>query len=122
MATGGRILHHLRQRLPDRHTTVLLVGYQAAGTRGRSLQEGAPSVRIHGQDVPVRARVETVHGLSAHADRNEILRWLRDFAEPPQCTYVVHGEPGSAQALAETVRDVLGWEARVAEDGQNVAI
>ena len=82
MATGGRILHHLRRRLPDAKTTVLLVGFQAAGTRGRLLQDGARTVRIFGEDVPVRARVETIHGLSAHADADGLLRWLADRDRP----------------------------------------
>jgi metallo-beta-lactamase family protein len=120
MATGGRVLHHLARRLPDPATTVLLVGFQAAGTRGRSLQDGAATLRLHGQDVPVRARVESVQGLSAHADREEILRWLSGFKTPPRQTYVVHGEPGPAAALAETIRATLHWEARPAADGETV--
>jgi metallo-beta-lactamase family protein len=83
MATGGRILHHLRNRLPDPRTTVLLVGFQAAGTRGRSLQDGAAALKMFGEQVPVRARVATLHGLSAHADREETLRWLGGFRRPP---------------------------------------
>jgi metallo-beta-lactamase family protein len=122
MATGGRILHHLKLRLPDPRTTVLLVGFQSAGTRGRALQEGARTIRIHGQDVPVRARVETLGGLSAHADREEILRWLSGFRRPPGQTYVVHGEPGPAQALADTLQTRLGWKAQVARDGETVAL
>jgi metallo-beta-lactamase family protein len=122
MATGGRVLHHLARRLPDPATTVLLVGYQAAGTRGRSLQNGAATLRLHGQDVPVRARVESVQGLSAHADRDEILRWLAGFKTPPRQTYVVHGEPGPAAALAETIRATLHWEARPAADGDTVEL
>ncbi len=120
MATGGRILHHLARRLPDPRTTVLLVGFQAAGTRGRSLQEGAAALRMHGRDVPVRARVESVQGLSAHADRADIMRWLSGFKEPPRQTYVVHGEPGPAAALAETIRSTLRWQARPAADGETV--
>jgi metallo-beta-lactamase family protein len=122
MATGGRVLHHLKRRLPDHRNTVLLVGYQAAGTRGRSLQEGARFVRIHGEDVPVRAQVETVDGLSAHADQSELLRWMGGFARPPRQTYVVHGEPGAAQALAAAIRERLGWKAEVAEDGATVEL
>jgi len=116
MATGGRILHHLKMRLPDTRTTVLLPGFQAEGTRGRALAEGAPSVRIHGQVIPVRARVATLDGLSAHADRNELLRWLRGFERPPRMTYVVHGEPHAARSLADAVRAQLGWAVAVAED------
>jgi metallo-beta-lactamase family protein len=120
MATGGRVLHHLKRRLPDHRNTVLLVGYQAAGTRGRSLQEGARFLRIHGEDIPVRAHVEMVDGLSAHADQSELLRWMEGFARPPRQTYVVHGEPGPAQALASVIRERLGWQAEVAEDGATV--
>jgi metallo-beta-lactamase family protein len=122
MATGGRILHHLEHRLPDPRTTVLLVGFQAAGTRGRSLEEAAAALRMHGRDVPVRARVESVHGLSAHADRDDILRWLAGFKVPPRQTYVVHGEPGPAEALAETIRGKLGWDARTARDGETIEL
>jgi metallo-beta-lactamase family protein len=122
MATGGRILHHLALRLPDRRTTVLLPGFQAAGTRGRALQEGAASLRIHGADVPVRARIETIDGFSAHADRTEILAWLAHFRAPPRHTWVVHGEPGAASALAREIGSSLGWEASVAADGEEVAL
>ncbi len=122
MATGGRILHHLKLRLPDPRTTVLLVGFQSVGTRGRALQEGARTVRIHGQDVPVRATVETLGGLSAHADREEILRWLSGFRRPPGQTYVVHGEDRAAQGLAEALQTRLGWKARVARDGETVPL
>lgn len=122
MATGGRVLHHLRLRLPDPRTTVLLVGYQAAGTRGHTLQQGAAILRMQGQDVPVRARVETLDGLSAHADREEILRWLSGFEKAPRQTYLVHGEPGPAQALAEAVRQRLHWKVSVAGDGETVPL
>ena len=120
MATGGRILHHLEKRLPDPWTTVLLVGFQAAGTRGRLLQEGAKVLRMHGQDVPVRARVETIGGLSAHADQRDILRWLSGFKKPPRQTYVVHGEPGQSAALARTIAERLKWNVRPAMDGETV--
>ena len=120
MATGGRVLHHLEQRLPDPRTTVLLVGYQGAGTRGRSLQDGAATVQIHGQEIPVRATIETLDGLSAHADQEEIFRWLAGFKQPPQQTYLVHGEPEQAQALAQAIRTRLGWNVHVAQDGQTV--
>lgn len=109
MATGGRVLHHLRQRLPDSRTTVLLVGYQAVGTRGRTLQEGARSLRIFGEEVAVRAKVETVHGLSAHADSDGLMRWLRTASRPPKRVFVVHGDPEPAQALATRVEQELGW-------------
>jgi metallo-beta-lactamase family protein len=113
MATGGRVLHHLRQRLPDPRSTVLLVGYQAVGTRGRALEEGARWLRIFGADVPVRARVETEPRLSAHADAHELLRWLRTATRPPRRLFVVHGEPEAAAALADRVRRELGWSVSV---------
>ena len=113
MVTGGRVLHHLRLRLPDARTTVLLVGYQATGTRGWLLQNGASSVRIFGEDIPVRARVETIHGLSAHADADGLIRWLRTAARPPKRVFVVHGDPEPAKSLAERIKTELGWEATV---------
>ena len=120
MATGGRILHHLKLRLPDSRTTVLLVGYQAAGTRGRLLQEGAKTLRMYGEQVPVRAKVETLSGMSAHADRGEILRWLSGFKKAPRQVYIVHGEPEPAQHLAESIRSKFGWSVRPAVDGETV--
>jgi metallo-beta-lactamase family protein len=120
MATGGRILHHLQHRLPDPATTVLLVGFQAAGTRGRSLQDGAKTLKMFGEEVPVRARVETIHGLSAHADQAETLRWLGGFARPPRTTYLVHGEPEAANALAQAITAQYHWSVRVAQDGEQV--
>lgn len=122
MATGGRVLHHLKHRLPDERNTVLLVGYQAAGTRGRSLQEGAKFLRIHGNDVQVQARIELVDGLSAHADRDELLRWARGFEVAPAQTWVVHGEPRASQALATHLHQELGWRSAVAEDGATVEL
>lgn len=122
MATGGRVLHHLKRRLPDHRNTVLLAGFQAAGTRGRALQEGAPTVRIHGEDVPVRAQVATVDGLSAHADQNELLRWLRGFQRAPRQTYVVHGEASASQTLASVIEQQLGWRVAVAEDVATVPL
>jgi metallo-beta-lactamase family protein len=114
MATGGRVLHHLRVRLPDPRTTVLLVGYQAEGTRGRLLQDGARTLRIFGEDVPVRARVETIHGLSAHADADGLVAWLRTAAAaPPRRVFVVHGEAAAARTLAARIRGELGWDAVV---------
>ena len=122
MATGGRVLHHLKYRLSDHRTTVLLAGYQAAGTRGRALQQGAREIKIHGQMVEVRAHVETIDGLSAHADQGEILRWLRGFQRPPRHTYVVHGEGGPAGVLASVIERELGWRASVAADGATVPL
>jgi metallo-beta-lactamase family protein len=122
MATGGRILHHLQHRLPDPNTTVLLVGYQAAGTRGRSLQDGAKTLKMFGEQVPVRARVETIHGLSAHADQTEILRWLGGFQRPPGRTYLVHGEAQAAEALRAAIQARPGWTVQIARDGETAEL
>lgn len=109
MATGGRVLHHLKAGLPDSRNTVLLVGFQAEGTRGRRLVNGEKTIRIHGIDVPVHAHVALIDSMSAHADSTEILRWLRGFTRPPSMTYLVHGEPVAMQALRQTVAKELGW-------------
>jgi len=122
MATGGRILHHLVQRLPDPLTTVLLTGFQAAGTRGRALEEGAKQLTLFGQAVPVRARVERIDALSAHADCEETLRWLGGFERPPRATYLVHGEPEGAQGMAAAIKQRLRWDVRVAGDGETVEL
>jgi metallo-beta-lactamase family protein len=111
MATGGRVLHHLAQWLPDPASTVLLVGYQAAGTRGRRMQDGEKLIKIHGEMVPVHAQIETLSSLSAHADSGEIMRWLSGFSRPPRTTFVVHGEPDSAEALRDRIANELGWNA-----------
>lgn len=113
MAEGGRILHHLEFKLPDHRTTVLFVGFQAAGTRGRALQEGARSIKIHGKSVPVRARVETLDGLSAHADRGEILDWLGSAKSSPSAIHLVHGEPQATEALAGRIRERNRFDVRV---------
>lgn len=120
MATGGRVLHHLERRLPDPDAIVLLIGYQAAGTRGRALQDGAKTLRLYNQEVGVRARVLSIAGVSAHADQSELLRWLEGFATPPRETYVVHGEPQAADTFAALIRHRLGWSARVPADGESV--
>jgi metallo-beta-lactamase family protein len=122
MCTGGRVLHHLRRLLPDARTTVLLVGFQASGTRGRLLRDGTSALRMLGETVAVRARVLSSDVFSAHADQAETLRWLRGFARPPGMTYLVHGEPGASAALASAVQRELGWAVRVAEDGQAVEV
>src|SRR5215813_13455099 len=109
MATGGRILHHLAHYLPDPASTVVFVGYQAAGTRGRRLLDGEKAVKIHGEIVQVRAAIERIDSLSAHADWTEIMRWLSGFKRPPRKTFVVHGEPSSAQALQDRITSTLGW-------------
>lgn len=111
MATGGRVLHHLARWLPDPASTVIFAGYQAAGTRGRRLQDGETEIRIHGETVPVRAHIESITSLSAHADADEIMRWLSGFKRPPRKTFVVHGESDSAAALRNRITNELGWDA-----------
>ncbi|MCL6502715.1 MAG: hypothetical protein K6T86_08525 [Pirellulales bacterium] len=108
MMTGGRILHHLKRRLPDPQNTIVLGGFMAAGTRGRALQEGADRLRIHGADVPVRAHIEAVSALSGHAGRSELLRWLGAL-EPPRQVFLTHGEPEGLAALAAELRQARGW-------------
>jgi metallo-beta-lactamase family protein len=118
MATAGRILHHLRRRLPDPANTVLLVGYQAFGTRGRQLQDGAQTVRIFGEDVPVRAKVETIQGFSAHADADGLLRWLKSASHAPRRVFLVHGDPGPAKVLSERIQKELSWPVTVPQMGE----
>ena len=108
MMTGGRILHHLVRRLPGKHNLVLLSGYQAVGTRGRALQDGAESLRIHGQDIEVGARLASMQGLSSHADGQEIMRWIATAPTPPRRVFVVHGEPEAAQYMARQIASVTG--------------
>jgi metallo-beta-lactamase family protein len=122
MATGGRILHHLRRFLPDRRNTVMFVGYQAAGTRGSSLIEGVTEVKIHGEYVPVKARVVQVEGLSAHADYAELVEWLAPAKLSPRRVFVTHGEPAAADAFRRRLRDAFGWDAVVPDDGSTWAL
>jgi metallo-beta-lactamase family protein len=109
MLNGGRILHHLRVRLPDPSTTLLFVGYQAEETIGRQIEDGAATARILGESVPVRARIEQIPSLSAHADQGELLEWLSKIPEPPVKTFLVHGEDPARQALAERIRAQMGF-------------
>jgi metallo-beta-lactamase family protein len=113
MATGGRVLHHLARRLPDSRNAVLLVGYQAEGTGGRALQEGAQYLRIFGEEVPVRAEIVTLDQLSAHAGRSELLRWLSGFTIPPRQTFLVHGEPNALDALRAGIVNRFQWPVAV---------
>jgi metallo-beta-lactamase family protein len=118
MATGGRVLHHLKAFGPDHRNTILFSGYQAPGTRGASLLGGAREVKIHGQWVPIRAEVAELPMLSAHADADEILRWLKGFRRAPRRTFIVHGEPSAAEALRVRIGRELGWAAAVSEPGR----
>ncbi len=115
MATGGRILHHLKYRLPDPRNTVLFVGFQAAGTRGQFLKGGAREIKIHGEMVPVRARIRSMDSFSRHADKTEIMRWLSQMRQPPKHTWVVHGEPDASASLAAEIRKTLRWKVSVPE-------
>jgi metallo-beta-lactamase family protein len=122
MATGGRVLHHLAAALPDPKNTVLLAGFQAEGTRGRALLEGASEVRIHGASVPVRARIAKLNSMSGHADRGEIVRWLRTLPSPPRRLLLVHGEPRPMDALKDTLARELGWQAETPQHLETVAL
>jgi metallo-beta-lactamase family protein len=113
MLTGGRVLHHVRTFGPDPKNTIILVGYQAAGTRGASLAQGSRRLRIHGEDIDVRAEIATLHNLSAHADAAEIITWLRGFETPPITTFITHGEPSASQSLKHRIEAELGFRCRV---------
>ncbi|MEY2939283.1 MAG: hypothetical protein RIS58_270 [Actinomycetota bacterium] len=113
MATGGRVLHHLIQLAPDSRNTVLFVGHQAIGTRGNSIVNGAKHVRIYGQDVEIRARIEHLNMLSAHADAEDLVRWLGSEQSTPIRTYLNHGEPDASAALQEHILRQLGWQVEV---------
>ncbi len=120
MATGGRVLHHLTQRLPDAKNAVLLVGYQGDGTLGRALQDGVKTAHIYGQSIPVAAEIITMGQLSAHAGQDELLRWLSGFPAPPRQTYLTHGEPPAALALQQQIQTKLKWKVDVAQYLQTV--
>ncbi|MGQ9495395.1 MAG: MBL fold metallo-hydrolase RNA specificity domain-containing protein [Thermoanaerobaculaceae bacterium] len=122
MATGGRILHHLRHRLGDHRNTVLLVGYQAAGTRGRKLQEGAPEIKIFGEHIPVRAEIAQISSLSAHADREELVVWAEQSEVAPERVFVTHGEPEAARAFANLLEEKLGWSCHLPAYGEHVEL
>lgn len=122
MVTGGRILHHLAQRLPDPRNLVLFIGFQAPGTRGFTIKNKADEVKIYGDYVPIRARVAALEQFSDHADPPELLEWLRTFRNRPAGTYLVHGEPDAAHQLRETMTNELGWMVQVAEYMQKVDV
>lgn len=122
MATGGRVLYHLRALAPNPRNTLLFSGFQAGGTRGADIVAGAASVRMHGEDVPIRAEVCAIGTLSAHADADEIMQWLRGFKQPPKHTYVVHGEPNAADTLRRRISQELGWSVSVPEHLETVEL
>ncbi len=115
MCTGGRVKHHLVNNISRPESTIMFVGYQAIGTLGRSIVDGAKKVRILGQTYPVKARIVRIHGFSAHADKNELFGWLRELKSPPKGVFVVHGETESAQAFADYAREKTGWQISVPE-------
>jgi metallo-beta-lactamase family protein len=122
MATGGRVLFHLERFAPDHRNTILLVGHQAVGTRGDALLLGEKRIKIHGKYVNVRAEVVALEGMSAHADVEEILAWLRGFERPPRQTFITHGEPRASDALRRRIEEELGWSARVPEHEERVEL
>ncbi len=118
MATGGRVVHHLAGMLPNPKNTVILVGYQALGTRGRRLADGETEVKMHGEFVPVRAQIEQIHSFSVHADADELIDWMQSISQPPKRVFVVHGEAGAAESLRDRIKSQLGWSAAAPTDGQ----
>jgi metallo-beta-lactamase family protein len=122
MMTGGRVLHHARRLLPDRNTTIVFVGYQAAGTIGRRILEGEREVRIFGQFVPVRGRIERIGGFSAHADWGEVLRWLEGMPAAPRRVFTTHGEPAAAAAMRGHIIERFGWTVDVPQYGDKVEL
>jgi metallo-beta-lactamase family protein len=122
MMTGGRVLHHARRFLPDNRSTIVFVGYQAAGTTGRRIIDGQREVKIMGQFVPVRCHIERIGGFSAHADWKEVLRWLEGMPAPPRRTFLTHGEPEAAEAMAAHIKERFGWAVEVPTYGEKFEI
>ena len=120
MATGGRVLHHLKSLAPEPRNSVVFAGFQVGGTRGAHLVAGAREVKIHGQMVPVRAEIHQLEGFSGHADADELMAWLGQLHTPPQQTFVVHGEPDAADSLRLRIKTQLGWQVRVPQHGERV--
>lgn len=122
MASGGRVVHHLERFLPDERNSVALVGFQAAGTRGRQLLDGATTVKIHGEYVRVKAEIADLTGFSVHADASELMDWLGTAARPPRTTFVVHGEPAASHALRNRIETDLDWTAVVPDHGERIVL
>jgi metallo-beta-lactamase family protein len=129
MLTGGRVMHHLKDFLPDPRCTLLFIGYQGEGTLGRHIQEGATSARIDRQEIAVRCRVRSISGFSAHADQHELEAWLRHFGRAagdgngrPRTVFIVHGDPDAAEAFAARIRSELGMDAHVAAHRESVSL
>jgi metallo-beta-lactamase family protein len=115
MATGGRVLHHLKSYASDPRHTVVFAGFQAGGTRGAAMIAGAPTIKVHGQYIPVRARIDHLQMLSAHADADEIMAWLRQFKAKPTMTFVTHGEMAASDVLRHRIEEELSWACMVPE-------
>jgi len=122
MATGGRVLHHLKSMAPEPRDHIVFAGFQVAGSRGANLVGGATEVKIHGEYVPVRAKVSHLAGFSGHADRGELLGWLRALKQTPRQVFVVHGELDASDALRVRIKDELGWPVRVPAQGATVSV
>lgn len=122
MVTGGRVQHHLAQRLPDPRNTVIFIGFQAQGTRGFTIKSGAPEVKIYGDIVPIRAQIAAFEQFSDHADTPELLQWLRTFSQKPFVTYLVHGDPGASAQLRDVMSKELGWNVKVAQWMEKVQV
>jgi metallo-beta-lactamase family protein len=122
MATGGRVIHHIAAFGPHPENTIVFAGFQAGGTRGAAMLAGAKEVKIHGNYVPIRAEVVALGNLSAHADADELMAWLRGFEKPPRSTYVTHGEPAASDALRLRIKDELGWDVHVPEHLEKVEL
>lgn len=122
MATGGRVLHHLKAFAPDPRNTILFAGYQAGGTRGAAMVAGADAIKIHGQYVPLRAQVRQIDNMSAHADADEILSWLSHFSIPPRQTFITHGEPEAAEGLRKRIEEELHWACRLPDYLESVEL
>lgn len=122
MATGGRVLHHIKAFGPDPRNTIMLTGYQAVGTRGAALAQGAKTLKIHGEHVPIQAEVAMVNGLSGHADQREIIEWMKQFKAPPRVTFITHGELDSATALQQRIGSELGWKSSIPKYCEEVVL
>lgn len=122
MATGGRVLHHLKAMAPDRRNTIVFAGFQAGGTRGARMLAGERSIRIHGEEVAVNAEIVSLPGMSAHADARQLVQWLATAPKPPRGIYLNHGEPGPADALRQRIEHELGWNATVPRLGQTLEL
>jgi metallo-beta-lactamase family protein len=120
MATGGRVLHHLKNYIGDPRNSVLFAGFQAAGTRGARLVSGESEIKIHGDMFPVRAEISNLGNISAHADYQEILDWLGHFREQPRCTFLTHGEPAAAAAFKLKIEETLGWNVEIPDYKQTI--